>query len=67
MLPDETRESFLKAAADRCRDAIKVARATRAANRDQVAFRMAIRRITGAYHAALSEAACRFPEDTGKF
>jgi hypothetical protein len=63
MPPDDTRESFLRVAADRCREAIRVARTARAADRDQRAFRIAIRRITSAYHIALGEAARRFPED----
>jgi hypothetical protein len=55
-MQDEEREAFLKDAAARCLEAIKAAKAARAIDRDQKAYRVAIRRATIAYHAALSEA-----------
>jgi hypothetical protein len=58
-VPDEvpqTRESFLKAAAGRCLAAIKAAKANGRYDR------MAIKRATAEYHAALGEAERRFPQ-----
>jgi hypothetical protein len=66
MPSDETPETFLKAAAERCVEAIKAARAARRAGLDQTAFRVAIRRATAEYHAALGEAARKFPQDVRK-
>jgi hypothetical protein len=57
------RAAFLRAAADRCREAIREARA---ADRDQRAYRMAIRRATSDYHAALAEASGKFLPDGGE-